>query len=288
MNYQDIHYDASEGIATITIDRPDVMNAVSHHTLDELTDALSRADEDDAVRVVIITGAGERAFCAGTDLSRSNWTGRPGDPATGEGVPPDAAAKVPLRIYDMRKPVIGAINGAAVGFGASVLCSMDIRLISDHARIGFIYAKRGICNESCSSFFLPRVVGISRAMEWVFSGRMINAAELLAANFVHEAVPKADLLPRAQALAREIATQTSPAAIAVSRHLMWRNLAADHPQQASDMECRGLTGLMRLPDASEGGRAFMEKRPPRFTTRPSTDVDFMAHWWPRASSNDAA
>lgn len=277
MDYQDILYETADGTATITLNRPEKLNAASAHTHKEFTDALNRADRDDSVRAVIITGNG-RAFCSGTDLTNSTWTGRAGDPATGEGVPPDVAAQAPLRIYDMRKPVIGAINGIAVGFGASVLCSMDIRLASEEARVCFIYVRRGICNESCSSFFLPRVVGISRAMEWVSTGRMINANELLAARFVNEVLPAEKLISRAHTLAREIAESTSPAAVAVSRKLMWKMLSAHHPSVATDFETRGLTGLMNLQDPREGARSFKEKRLPNFASKASEDVNFIEHW----------
>ena len=279
MTYSDILYDVSDRIATITLNRPEKLNAASNNTHDELVDALNCADQDDGVRAVIITGAG-RAFCSGTDLSTSaKWSGREGDPATGEGVQADYAARGPLRIYDMNKPVIGALNGVAAGFGASVLCAMDMRIASEDARIGFVYARRGICNESCSSFFLPRLVGMARAMEWVSTGRMLTAAELLSAGFVSDVVAAGELLPRARALATEIADHTAPAAVAVSRHLMWRNLGVTHPAQASEYEARGLTGLMALPDPAEGKRAFMERSLPTFTSRPSRDVAFMKSWW---------
>lgn len=287
MAYSDIIYDVTERIATITLNRPEKLNAASVHTHNEFVDALNRADADDEVRAVIITGAG-RAFCSGTDLSSgANWSGRPGDPATGEGVPADSAAQGPLRIYDMKKPVIGALNGVAAGFGASVLCSMDMRIAADTARIGFVYARRGICNESCSSFFLPRLVGIARAMEWVSTGRMLSADELLAAGFVSAVVPADELMPRARSLAREIADNAAPAAVAVSRHLMWRNLTVDSPAEASNYECRGLTGLMALDDPAEGKRAFIEKTPPNFSSKPSRDVEFMKSWWPGSSSESS-
>lgn len=278
--FTDILYDVSESIATITFNRPEKLNAASRHTHTELLAALNLADADDEVRAVIITGNG-RAFCSGTDLSGVNWSARAGNPITGEGIPPDAAAVGPLRIWDMNKPVIGALNGVAAGFGASVLCSMDVRLAAEGSRLSFIYARRGICNESCSSFFLPRAVGISRAMEWVSTGRMVNAAELKESGFVRDVVPLADLLPRARAIAREIADSTSPAAVAVSRRLMWNMLSATHPMQASLMESRGLTGLMGLQDAKEGPAAFAEKRAPKFSTRPSKDLGFVEHWWPK-------
>jgi len=278
MNFTDILYETADGIATITFNRPEVLNAARKHTHDEFVQALDAADADDAVRAVIITGNG-RAFCSGTDLSGANWGGRQGDPATGEGVPPDSAAVGPLRIWDMNKPVIGALNGVAAGFGASVLCSMDVRLASDKARIAFIYTRRGICNESCSSFFLPRAVGISRAMEWVATGRMIPAAELKESGFVREVVPHEQLLDAARAIAREIADNTSPAGVAVSRRLMWNMLSASHPMEASRLECRGLTGLMQLADAKEGPAAFKEKRAAKFSTKPSRELGFLANWF---------
>jgi enoyl-CoA hydratase/carnithine racemase len=278
--FTDILYDVTDGIATITFNRPEQLNAARGHTHDELVQALDSADGDDAVRAVIITGNG-RAFCSGTDLSGASWGARKGDPATGEGVPSDTAAVGPLRIWDMNKPVIGAMNGVAVGFGASVLCSMDMRIAAEGARAAFIYTRRGICNESCSSFFLPRAVGIARAMEWVTTGRMVQAYELLESRFVRDVVPQADLLPRARAIAREIADNTSPAAVAISRKLMWNMLSATHPLEASRMECRGLTAVMNLPDAKEGPAAFREKRAANFATRPSRDLGFMQHWFPK-------
>ncbi|MGE0387398.1 MAG: enoyl-CoA hydratase-related protein [Gammaproteobacteria bacterium] len=280
MEFTDILYDVSESIATITFNRPEKLNAARNHTHDELLAALDAADADDGVRAVIITGTG-RAFCSGTDLTGAAWSGRAGDAATGEGVPADAAAVGPLRIWDMNKPVIGALNGVAAGFGASILCSMDVRLAAEGARLAFIYARRGICNESCSSFFLPRAVGISRAMEWVATGRMVPAEELKASGFVRDVLPAAELLPAARRIAREIADNTSPAAVAVSRRLMWNMMTVDHPLTASRLECRGLTGLMGLGDAREGSRAFAEKRTPAFSTRPSRDLGFLARWFAR-------
>lgn len=278
MTYDDLLYNADEGIATITFDRPQVLNAASDHTHDELVDALDRADDDDDVRAVIITGTG-RAFCSGTDLTTgASWSMRPGDPSTGKGVPPDGAARGPLRIYDMRKPVIGAINGVAAGFGASLLCALDIRVASDAARVGFVYARRGICTESCSSYFLPRIVGLSRAIEWVATGRMVAADELLATGFVHSVVSPQNLIPTVRRLGREIAESAAPAAVAVSRHLLRRNSEATHPREASRFEARGLTGLMALDDPAEGKRAFLEKDAPRFRSRVSRDVEFLASW----------
>src|SRR5690242_9575165 len=214
--FQDLLYSITDGIATITINRPQVLNATTYDTLRELREAFEAADADDAARVVILTGTG-RAFCAGTDLSTGKFGRRTGDPATGEGVPLDEGGDIALRIFRMNKPVIAAVNGPAVGFGASIMLPADIRIASDTARVGFLYAKRGICTESCASWFLPRLVGIARAMDWVATGRMLSAADLLAAGLVREVVPAEQLMAAAGRLAREIADNVSPVAAAVSR-----------------------------------------------------------------------
>ncbi|MDR5804855.1 enoyl-CoA hydratase-related protein [Caballeronia sp. LZ001] len=267
------------GVALVTLNRPEVLNAVTRDTIDAIHDVLVRLDEDDQVRAIVVTGAG-RAFCAGADLSGSSkWATREGDPASGENVPLDHSSKIPFRLFDMNKPVIGAINGAAVGFGASFLAAMDVRLISDSAKVGFIYARRGICNECCSSFFLPRVVGISRAVEWVASARMLTAAELQEAGFTSAVCTPDELLPRALALGHEIASSTSASAVAISRRLMWRMLSADHPAQAAALEARGLTGLMQLGDPREGAQSFVQKRAPEFKSLPSRDLSFLRTWW---------
>ncbi|WP_042337740.1 enoyl-CoA hydratase-related protein [Paraburkholderia ferrariae] len=268
-----------QGVAVLTLNRPEVLNAVTRETLDAIHEALVRLDEDDEVRAIVVTGAG-RAFCAGADLSGpGKWSSREGDPATGRNVALDHSSKIPFRLFDMKKPVIGAINGVAVGFGASFLAAMDIRLISQSAKVGFIFARRGICNECCSSFFLPRVVGISRAVEWVATGRMLAAAELHDGGFTAAICTPDELLPRALALGREIASGTSASAIAISRRLMWRMLAAQHPSEAASLEARGLTGLMQLGDPREGAQAFVQKRAPAFQSLPSRDLDFVNAWW---------
>jgi enoyl-CoA hydratase/carnithine racemase len=276
--FKDLLYTVSDGIATITINRPQVLNATTYDTLRELRDAFEAVDADDAARVVILTGSG-RAFCAGTDLSTGKFGRRTGDPASGEGVPLDEGGDIALRIFRMNKPVIAAINGPAVGFGASVILPADIRIATDTARVGFLYAKRGICTESCASWFLPRLVGIARAMEWVATGRMLSAVELLAAGLVRQVTPRERLMAAASELAREIADNVSPVAVAVSRRLMWQMLGSGHPSEAQRLESRGLTGLGRLPDAAEGAAAFREKRPPRFASRPSRDLAFVESWW---------
>jgi enoyl-CoA hydratase/carnithine racemase len=276
--FKDLSYAVSDGIATIAINRPQVLNATTYDTLRELRDAFEAADGDDSARVVVLTGTG-RAFCAGTDLSTGKFGRRAGDPSTGEGVPLDEGGDIALRIFRMNKPVIAAINGPAVGFGASILLPADIRIASETARVGFLYARRGICTESCASWFLPRIVGIARAMDWVATGRMLGAAELLAAGLVREVTPAEQLMSVVRLLAREIADNVSPIAVAVSRRLMWRMLGSDHPAEAQRLESRGLTGLGQLSDAAEGAAAFREKRLPRFTGKPSRDLAFLETWW---------
>jgi enoyl-CoA hydratase/carnithine racemase len=277
----DLLCEVSDRVATITFNRPDKRNALTFPMVDELTAMLDAVNADDSVRALIITGAGS-AFCAGTDLSgEARWSARPGNAATGEGVPLDTNAKVVMRLYEMNKVTIAAVNGAAVGAGSSILTACDVRFASETARVGYVYAARGICTESASSWFLPRAVGISRAVEWVATGRMIDGEELVSSGLMRELLRADQLLPKARALAAEIARNTSPAAVAVSRRLMWNNLSAPHPLDASLLESRGLTGLMGLTDASEGARAFMEKRAPDYKTRPSRDVGFLDSWWPK-------
>lgn len=276
--FDDIGYAVEDGIATITLDRPDKLNAARVETHAELVAALGAADEDDGVRVVIVTGAG-RAFCAGTDLSGGFDLPTGGDPATGAGVPADVGGTVTLRLFAMNKPVIGAVNGVAAGFGATVLLAMDHRIAVDGARFVFPFVRRGIMAESCSSWFLPRLVGLATALDWMLSGRMIEAEEALEKGLVDALVEPAGLLPRARAVAGEIARNTAPASVAVTRRLLWRMAGAQGPEIAHDYESRALTALLAHPDSKEGVRSFLEKRPPAFTGT-AGDAAFMKAWWP--------
>jgi len=281
MDYEQILYQVEDAILTITLHRPDKLNAFTARMMYELLDAFDRADADDAVRVVIVTGAG-RAFCAGADLSSGGGT----FDYTGGAKPQeiqehrDGGGLVSLRIYESKKPVIAAINGPAVGVGITMTLPMDIRIASSTARMGFVFARRGIVPEACSSWFLPRAVGIGRAAEWVMTGRVFPAEEALAAGLVSRVVAPDALLDTARGLAREIADNTSALSVALARQLLWRMLGADHPMEAHRIDSRAIYWMGKSADAREGVAAFLEKRPPRFTLRPSTDMPEFYPWWP--------
>ena len=283
MSFSEIRYEVADAVATVTLHRPDKLNAVTSTMLRELIAAFDQADADDGVRVVIVTGAG-RAFCAGADLSSG---GRTFDRAArGESAPPeeheDGGGTVTLRIFDMKKPVIAAMNGPAVGFGITLTLAMDVRLASTAARIGFVFTRRGVVPEACSTWFLPRLVGISRAAEWVLTGRVFSAEEALAGGLVSRVVAPDELLPAARALAREIADNTSAISVALSRQMLWTLLGADHPMAAHRLDSLGMAWTGRSADAYEGIAAFLEKRPPRFPLRPSVDMPpFYPRWRPR-------
>ena len=277
MHYEQILYAVEDGVLTLTLNRPDKLNAFTHTMLRELIDAFDRADADDDVRVVIVTGAG-RGFCAGADLSAG--AGSFDHAAEREAASHrDGGGLLTLRIYESRKPVIAAINGAAVGVGATMTLPMDIRLASSDARFGFVFARRGIVPEACSSWFLPKVVGISRAAEWVYSGRVFPAQEALAGRLVKEVLAPEDLLPRARAIATEIVTQTSAISVTLIRHMMWRMLSADHPMDAHRIDSRGVYALGQTADAKEGVSSFLEKRAPKFPGKVSRDLPDFFPWW---------
>ncbi len=279
MQYQDIHYQVEDGILTLTLNRPDKLNAFTRQMLSELLDAFDRADADDAIRVIIVTGAG-RGFCAGADLSAGadsfDADKRPDRPS---GLNRDGGGLLSLRIYASRKPVIAAVNGAAVGVGVTMQLPMDIRIASTDARFGFVFARRGIVPEACSSWFLPRVVGISQALEWSYSGRVFPASEALAGGLVKEVVTPEKLLPRAREIAADIVANTSALSVTLTRHMMWRMLGADHPMEAHKLESRGVYHLGRGADAKEGVSAFLEKRAPTFPGKVSRDLPEFFPWW---------
>jgi len=279
MTYQEILYAVDDGVLTITMHRPEKLNAFTGTMMNEMIDAFDRADADDAVRAVIVTGAG-RAFCAGADLSAGGATfnadARADRPS---GLNRDGGGLLTLRIYQCNKPVIAAINGPAVGVGVTMTLPMDIRLASDAARFGFVFARRGIVPEACSSYFLPRVVGISRALEWAYSGRVFPADEALAGGLVRSVHPRDELLPAARAIAREIADNTSAISVTLIRHMMWRMLGADHPMRAHQIDSRGVYYTGRSADAREGVEAFLEKRPAQFPGKVSTDMPEFFPWW---------
>ncbi len=278
--FEALRYDVADGIATVTLNRPDKLNALNTVMLDELLAVLDVADADDDVRVLIVTGAG-RAFCAGADLSGGARTFDRSVRARGEapGEHRDGGGRVTLRIFDMKKPLIAAINGPAVGFGVTMTLPMDIRIASTAARIGFVFARRGVVPEAASTWFLPRLVGPSQAAEWVFTGRVFPAEEALAGRLVSRVVEPALLLPVARELALEIAQNTSAISVALARQMMWRLLGADHPMEAHRLDSRGMDWTGRSADAHEGVTSFLEKRAPRFTQRPSTDMPPFYPWW---------
>jgi enoyl-CoA hydratase/carnithine racemase len=274
MEYTQIIYDVSDSVATITLSRPERMNAFTDLMMRELIDAFDRVDADDDVRVAIVTGAGERAFCAGADLGGGGDTFAKGgsDIQTAVGVPRDGGGMVSLRIFDCKKPVIGAINGAAVGVGATMTLPMDIRLASENARFGFVFARRGIVPEACSSWFLPRVVGISTAAEWCYSGRVFPATEALERGLVRSIHAPDDLLPAAMELAREIADNTAPVSVALTRQMLWRMLGADHPMEAHRVDSRGIQSRGASADSKEGVESFLQKRTPVYPVKVSNGL----------------
>jgi len=276
----DVRYEVAERIATITLHRPERLNAVTTRLLDELIAALDRADGDDGVRAVVVTGAG-RAFCAGADLEAGGATfdaAARGRAATAE-EHRDGGGRVTLRIFDMRKPVIAAINGPAVGFGITLTLPMDVRIASTAARIGFVFARRGVVPEACSTWFLPRLVGMSQAAEWMLTGRVFGAEEAHAGRLVSRVVAPDELLPAARALGREIADHTSAVSVALTRQMLWKLLGADHPAEAHRLDSQAMFWTGRSADAREGIAAFLEKRPARFTGRPSADLPPFYPWW---------
>ena len=295
MRYDTLDYAVADHILTLTLNRPDKLNAFNGPMMNELLAAFDAADADDDVRAIIVTGAG-RAFCAGADLSagaktfdyaaRDDRPEKQGTPRDGKGQVDwshdsvrDGGGRVTLRIYECLKPVIAAINGPAVGIGATMLLPMDVRLAADTARIGFVFARRGITPEACSSWFLPRLVGISRALEWTYSGRIFPASEALAGGLVSALHAPDALLPAARALAREIIDNAAPVSIALTRQMMWRMLGADHPMEAHKVDSRSIYARGASADAKEGVMAFLEKRPAQFTNRVSTDMPAFFPWW---------
>ncbi len=280
MEYTQIMYEISDRILTITLNRPERLNAYTLTMCNELIDAFGRADADDDVRVVIVTGAG-RAFCAGADLSPDGVTSerRPGEASDDVEEHREPAGRLTLPIYDLKKPVIAAINGPAAGVGITMTLAMDIRLASENARMGFVFTRRGIVAEGASHWFLPRIVGMGKAAEWILTGRVFGAQEALAHGLVTEVLPPDALIPRAREIAMEIAQNTSAIAVALCRQLLWKMLGADHPMEAHKIESKGVEWSFQQADAREGITSFLEKRPPNFTMKPSTDMPEFYPWW---------
>ena len=280
MEFQDILYEVSEGIATITLNRPDKLNAFTGRMMHEIISALDITDADDDVKVVIFTGAG-RAYCAGADLSSGGETFAKGgsDVQTKQGVPRDGGGLVSLRIFNSKKPVIGVINGPAVGVGVTMTLPMDFRLASDTAKFGFVFAKRGIVPEACSSYFLPRLVGIAQATEWVYTGRVFGADEALSGGLVRSVHSGDDLMKTAREIAREIADNTAPVSVAISRRMLWQMLGASHPMEAHRADSRGIMERGRSADSKEGVVSFLEKRPAVYPDKVSDGLpDIFPQW----------
>jgi enoyl-CoA hydratase/carnithine racemase len=271
MEYSEILYEVTDSVATITLHRPERMNAFTGTMMREVIDAFDRVDADDDVRAVIVTGSGDRAFCAGADLAGGGETFAKGgsDIQTDAGVPRDGGGMVSLRIFDCTKPVIGAINGASVGVGVTMTLPMDFRLASETAKFGFVFARRGIVPEACSSWFLPRLVGISTATEWCFTGRVFPATEALERGLVRSLHAPDELLPAARELAREIAENTAPVSVALTRQMLWRMLGASHPMEAHQVDSRGILSRGASADAREGVESFLEKRTPVYPVKVS-------------------
>ena len=275
---EQITVDVSDRILTLTLNRPERLNAWTQTMFRELMEAFERADADDEVRAVIVTGAG-RAFCAGADLERGGDTFTKREHEDADTIPRDSGGRLTLRIFESAKPVIAAINGPAVGIGATMTLPMDVRLAADDARIGFVFVRRGIVPEACSSWFLPRVVGISRAMEWVATGRVFDAREALEGGLVRSLHPKSELLDAARSLAREIVENAAPVSVALARRMLWRMLGAEHPMLAHRADSRGMLVRGRSADAAEGIAAFLEKRPANFPDKISDGLpDVMPGW----------
>lgn len=279
-SYEQILYDVQDRVLTLTLNRPEKLNAYTPIMQRELIDALKRADEDDEIRAIIFTGAG-RGFCAGADLSSggSTFDFDKRDPNLRNEHSRDGGGILSLAIFEVKKPVIAAINGPAVGVGATMTLPMDIRMIADNAKMGFVFARRGIAPEACSTYFLPRIVGISQAAEWVYTGRVFPAQEAYEKRLASRILPPDQLLPAARELALEIAENTSAISVALSRQMLWRMLGVDHPMEAHKIETRAINALGKAPDAHEGVTSFLEKRPPKFTQRPSQDMPDFYPWW---------
>jgi len=280
MKFETLKYEIDNGILTLTLSRPERMNAFNFAMQHELIKAFDQADADDSVKVIIMTGEG-KAFCAGADLEKGGDTF---DADTYEELDEasrnrDGGGMVSLRIYDCKKPVIAAFNGAAVGVGITMALPMDIRLASTEARFGFVFARRGITMEACSSWFLPRLVGMQQAAEWVFTGRVFGAEEALRAGLVRSLHEPDELLPAARELAREIIDNTSAVSAALNRQMMWRMLGADHPMEAHKIDSRSIAYMGQSADVREGVTAFMEKRPAMFSMKVSEDLPDFYPWW---------
>ena len=279
MAYSTILYEVEDNVLTLTLNRPDKLNAFTRDMMHELINAFDKADEDDNVRAIIITGAG-RGFCAGADLSVGADTFNADIREDREsGLQRDGGGLLTLRIFESKKPVIAAINGPAVGIGATMLLPMDIRICSTDAKIGFVFSRRGIVPEACSSYFLPKIVGISQALEWCISGRVFPAGEALTGGLVRSVHDPDELIGAARTIAGEIANKTSAVSVALIRQMLWKMLGADHPMEAHKIDSRGIYYCGKSDDVKEGVESFLEKRPAKFPLKVSKDMPEFYPWW---------
>ncbi len=282
-DYTQIKLDKSGAVAVLTLHRPDKMNAFTSTMMDEMIAAIDETDADDDVRAVIVTGHGERAFCAGADLTPEDGAApfaskKPVDDLS-DPIVRDGGGKATLRFFNSRKPLIGACNGVAVGVGATMQLPFDIRLASDNARFGFVFARRGIVPEACSSWFLPRLVGMAQAMEWCMTGRVFDAREALDGGLVRSLHAPGALMDAAHALGREIAENTSAVSVAMTRAMLWRLGAGGHPMDAHRVDSRAIYTLGKGKDVAEGVASFLEKRDPDFPARVTRDMPDFYPWW---------
>ena len=286
MKYEVIKYEVEDKILTITLNRPERLNAFNGHMQDELIHAFNEASEDDSVRVIIVTGSG-RGFCAGADLGAGGNTfnrevrsnkGKKVDKEDPEWIR-DGGGRVTLAIFECKKPIIAAINGPAVGVGVTMTLPMDIRLASEDSKFGFVFARRGLVPEAASSWFLPRIVGISKALEWTYSGKVFSPDEALNGGLIRGVYAKDDLLPEAERIAKEIIDNTSPVSISLTRQMLWKMLTADHPMEAHKIDSRAIYNLGKGKDVQEGVNSFLEKRDPEFPSKVSEDMPDFFPWW---------
>jgi enoyl-CoA hydratase/carnithine racemase len=282
-DFTQILVDKADGIATVMLNRPEKMNAFTNVMMQEIITAMDDLDADDDVRAVIFTGAGDRAFCAGADLTPEGGGRVFSDPTEVDDLSDervrDGGGRLTLRLFDAKKPLISACNGVAVGIGATMQLPMDIRLAADTARYGFVFARRGIVPEAASSWFLPRLVGVSQALEWCYSGRVFDAQEAKDGRLVRSIHPQAQLMEAARGIAREIADNTSAVSVAMTRAMMWRLPSGDHPMEAHRIDSRAIYRLSRGADAKEGIASFLEKRDPEYPGRVSEDMPDFYPWW---------
>ncbi len=294
MTYKTIITDIKDNILTITLNRPDILNAFNIEMQNELIDSFNKADKDDEVKAIIITGAG-RAFCAGADLSsreetfnyenrkdRPDRTGAVSENGKIDWSHPsvrDGGGKLTLQIFNCLKPVISACNGPAVGVGVTMQLAMDIRLASSKAKYGFVFARRGLVPEACSSWFLPRIVGVSKALEWIYSGKVFEAEEALQGGLIRSIHEPADLIDSAKKIAKEIIDNCAPVSIALSRQMIWRMAGASHPMDAHKIDSRGIFSRGRMTDVKEGIASFLDKRSPIFSDKVNSDMPEYFPWW---------